>query len=70
MVLRKMASTATPTTEISQDGDSWNIKTMTTFKTTEIKFKLGEEFDEVTADGRKCKVNAQLIEAASHKFII
>jgi len=55
MVLRKMASAATPTTEIKQDGENWNIKTMTTFKTTEIKFKLGEEFDETTADGRECK---------------
>jgi len=55
MLLRKMASTATPVTEISQAGDDWSIKTTTTFKTTDIKFKLGEEFDEVTADGRNCK---------------
>jgi len=55
MILRKMASTATPVTEITRDGDDWNIKTTTTFKTTDIKFKLGEEFDEVTADGRNCK---------------
>jgi len=53
--LRKLASAATPTTEISHDGDNWNIKTWTTFKTTEIKFKLGEEFEETTADGRTCK---------------
>jgi len=55
LMLRKMASTATPVTEITQEGDDWNIKTTTTFKTTEIKFKLGEAFDEVTADGRNCK---------------
>ncbi|ODN02148.1 Fatty acid-binding protein, heart [Orchesella cincta] len=55
MVMRKMAQAATPTTEIKQEGESWNIKTMTTFKTTEIKFKLGEAFDETTADGRQCK---------------
>jgi len=53
--LRKLATAATPTTEISHEGDNWNIKTWTTFKTTEIKFKLGEEFDETTADGRQCK---------------
>jgi len=53
-VLRKMAATATPTTEITNSGDDWNIKTTTTFKTTEIKFKLGEPFAEETADGRKC----------------
>jgi len=28
---------------------------MTTFKTTDIKFKLGQEFDEETGDGRKAK---------------
>jgi len=54
MVMRKLASTAKPVTEISQGDDGWNIKTSTTFKTTEIKFKLGEPFEEDTADGRKC----------------
>jgi len=55
MVMRKLASTAKPVTEISQGDDGWNIKTSTTFKTTEIKFKLGEPFEEDTADGRKCQ---------------
>jgi len=54
-MLRKMAATATPTTDISQEGDDWSIKTVTTFKTTVINFKLGQEFDETTADGRQCK---------------
>lgn len=31
------------------------MKTSSTFKNTEIKFKLGEEFDEETADGRQAK---------------
>lgn len=31
------------------------LKTVSTFKTTEINFKLGVEFDETTADDRKCK---------------
>jgi len=55
LVRRKMAATATPTTEITKTGDDFNIKTSTTFKTTDIKFKLGQEFEEVTADGRTCK---------------
>merc|ERR1719435_18806 len=38
--------------EISEDAGVWNIKTSTTLKTMELKFKLGEEFDEVTPDGR------------------
>lgn len=61
MVTRKLAAAATPITEITQDGDTWNIKTTTTFKTTEIQFKLGEEFDETTGDGRECKVKKQCI---------
>lgn len=32
------------------------MKTQSTFKTTEIKFKLNEPFDETTADDRKTRV--------------
>ena len=31
---------------------------MTSFKSTKIEFKIGEEFDEYTADGRDCKTVA------------
>jgi hypothetical protein len=55
MVMRKLAASATPETEITQADGTYKIKTSTTFKTTEINFKLGEPFDEETADGRKCK---------------
>ena len=62
LVMRKMANMAKPTIEISVDGDNWTIKTITTIKTTEITFKLNEEFNETTADGRKVKVtNRQLL---------
>ena len=54
--MRKMANAATPTQEIKIDGDKWSIKTSTTFKTTDISFKIDEEFDETTGDGRKIKV--------------
>ena len=33
-------------------------ETLTSFKSTKIEFKLGEEFDEFTADGRDCKTIA------------
>jgi len=55
MVMRKLAASASPETEISQTDGNYKIKTSTTFKTTEINFKMGEPFDEETADGRKCK---------------
>jgi len=54
LVMRKLAATAKPVAEITQNGNEWNIKTTTTFKTTEIKFELGKEFKETTADGREC----------------
>lgn len=55
MVMRTTASALKPDVVISQDGDTWKLRTESTFKTTEISFKLNEEFDETTADGRKVK---------------
>lgn len=39
------------------------MKSQSTFKTTEIKFKLNEEFDETTADDRKTKVSTHSVRA-------
>merc|ERR1712119_144984 len=52
-LLRKAATVSTPVCEITEDGGVWTIKTSTTLKTMELKFKLGEEFDETTPDGRQ-----------------
>merc|ERR1712027_53115 len=51
-LLRKAATVSTPICEIFEEGGVWNIKTSTTLKTMELKFKLGEPFDETTPDGR------------------
>lgn len=58
-MLRKVAVAAAsnPHVEIRQDGEKFYIKTSTSVRTTEINFHIGEEFDEETVDGRKCKVN-------------
>merc|ERR1712212_188029 len=53
MLLRKAACASTPKMEVSEDGGVWTIKTSTTLKTMELKFKLGEQFDETTPDGRE-----------------
>eukprot|EP00090_Calanus_glacialis_P029602 TRINITY_DN47520_c0_g1_i1.p1 TRINITY_DN47520_c0_g1~~TRINITY_DN47520_c0_g1_i1.p1 ORF type:complete len:139 (-),score=41.88 TRINITY_DN47520_c0_g1_i1:70-486(-) len=53
MLLRKAATVSTPTVVISENGGVWTIKTSTTLKSMELKFKLGEEFEETTADGRQ-----------------
>ncbi|XP_006895004.1 PREDICTED: fatty acid-binding protein, heart isoform X2 [Elephantulus edwardii] len=52
---RQVATRTKPTTIIEVNGDTITIKTQSTFKNTEISFKLGAEFDETTADDRKVK---------------
>lgn len=57
---RQMGNMAKPNLVISVGDDGLiSMKSESTFKTTEIKFKLGEEFEETTADGRNTKVGRQ-----------
>merc|ERR1712142_284668 len=53
LLLRKAATVSTPVMEITEADGTWNIKTSTTLKTMELKFKLDEQFDETTPDGRE-----------------
>ncbi|KAF5926351.1 hypothetical protein HPG69_011482 [Diceros bicornis minor] len=53
--LSLICKSAKPTIIISASEDRGNIKTESSFKNSEISFKLGEEFDETTADNRKVK---------------
>ncbi|XP_040210435.1 myelin P2 protein-like [Rana temporaria] len=55
MATRLLASPLKPDVVISVNGDDWSIKTVSSFKTTDLCFKLNEEIDEETADKRKCK---------------
>uniref|UniRef100_A0A1A7X2U8 Cellular retinoic acid-binding protein 1 n=1 Tax=Iconisemion striatum TaxID=60296 RepID=A0A1A7X2U8_9TELE len=59
---RQVGNVTKPTIIISQEGDKVAIRTQSTFKNTEIDFKLGEEFDETTADDRNCKSTVTLEE--------
>ncbi|XP_064202925.1 fatty acid-binding protein, adipocyte-like [Anguilla rostrata] len=52
---RQMGNMAKPSLIISVDQGMISMKSQSTFKTTEVKFKLNEEFDETTADDRKTK---------------
>jgi len=54
-LFRKAATASTPTMTISKSGDNWKIETSTTLKSMAINFKLGEEFDDKTPDGREVK---------------
>jgi len=59
-MLRKAAMASTPVMTISEAGGKWNMITKTSMKSIDISFKLGEEFDEETTDGRKCKTTVTL----------
>ncbi|XP_023321512.1 fatty acid-binding protein [Eurytemora carolleeae] len=65
-LLRKAATVSTPVMEVSEEGGVWTIKTSTTLKSMELKFKVGEEFEETTADGRE--VTAKVI-VDGNKFV-
>merc|ERR1712024_20199 len=54
-LLRKAATVSTRVMEVSEEGGNWVIKTSTTLKSMELKFKLDEEFEETTPDGRDVK---------------
>lgn len=54
-LLRKVGNSLSPTIWLSKDGDNYQFTTESTFKNTVINFKLGEEFDEETIDGRNVK---------------
>merc|ERR1711915_584381 len=53
-LLRKAATASTPVMEITETDGNWSMKTSTTLKSMELKFKMGVPFDEETSDGRKC----------------
>ncbi|XP_055335822.1 fatty acid-binding protein, liver-like [Paramacrobiotus metropolitanus] len=51
--LRKLATLVeSATIDITKDNDVYTMKTTTTVKNHEVKFKLGEQFTEHTMDGR------------------
>ena len=67
LVTRKLGNKSAPTVTITEDGGEFTFKQESLVKTSEIKFKIGEEFDEVTADGRQgISVLFQLIFLTAH----
>ncbi|XP_030821154.1 cellular retinoic acid-binding protein 2 [Camarhynchus parvulus] len=73
VMLRKIAvaAAAKPAVEIRQDGDgeSFYIRTSTPVRTTEIRFRVGEEFEEQTVDGRPCKSLARWEDEGKNKMV-
>lgn len=60
---RKIASLLKPQKVIKQDGDSFTIRTLSTFRNYEVSFKIGEEFTEETKglDNRSCQARGENI---------
>ncbi|KAF4520220.1 hypothetical protein B566_EDAN009945 [Ephemera danica] len=50
MVTRKVGGTATSTTWLTKDGDTYTLHTESTFKNNTVSFKLGSTF---TVEGNK-----------------
>ncbi|XP_037043497.1 fatty acid-binding protein, muscle-like [Bradysia coprophila] len=53
LVLRKVGLSVHPTCYLEQRGDVFHYFNESTFKNFELTFKLGEEKEQETADGRK-----------------
>ncbi|XP_012681935.2 fatty acid-binding protein, adipocyte-like [Clupea harengus] len=68
---RQMGNLVKPNLVLSVDDQGVvSLKSQSTFKTVEIKFKLDEEFDETTADDRRTKTvitleNGKLVQKQS-----
>ncbi|CAL8363872.1 fatty acid-binding protein, heart [Gadus morhua] len=50
--IRQIASRTKPSLIVTLDQGIICLKMLSSFKTTEVKFKLNQAFDETTADGR------------------
>lgn len=55
MLTRKLGNSVTPVVELTKTDDKYSFSSNSAFKNTSITFKLDEEFDEETPDGRKVK---------------
>jgi len=57
LAVRKLASLAKPNVVMEISGDNVIYKSISTARTTEVKCKIGEEFEEAQPDGVKTKVS-------------
>nr|XP_055059117.1 retinol-binding protein 1-like [Misgurnus anguillicaudatus] len=57
VAIRKIATMMKPDKDITQDGNHFIIKTLSSFKNYSIDFVIGQEFEEdfTGLDNRKCK---------------
>lgn len=55
LLTRKAGNLASPVVELTKVDDKYVLSSNSSFKNSSITFKIGEEFDEETLDGRKVK---------------
>ncbi|CAG5116845.1 unnamed protein product [Candidula unifasciata] len=60
MAKRLIGNQAKPTVEISIVDGVWRITTSSALTKVEVSFKIGEEFEETTPDGRKVKTISRI----------
>jgi len=61
-VTRKLGNKSKPLVTITQDdGNDWTMKQESLVKTSEVKFTMGKQFEEITADGRKVMTTNKVI---------
>merc|ERR1712080_35427 len=51
--MRKMMTSSSPTLEVSIRNDEWTFKFVTTIKNKVIKFKMNQQFEEESPDGKE-----------------
>ncbi|KIH45546.1 hypothetical protein ANCDUO_24413 [Ancylostoma duodenale] len=62
LITRTAAAHLKVNLEIKKEGDKWIFLQTSTFKNSTLEFKLGEEFEETTPDGRKLKAKIELVD--------
>ncbi|ETN83898.1 hypothetical protein RB195_006971 [Necator americanus] len=62
LITRTAAAHLKVNLEVKKEGDKWIFQQTSTFKNSTLEFKLGEEFEETTPDGRKFKAKIVLVD--------
>lgn len=55
LLTRKIGNKVSPVMELTENDGEYSLSSNSTFKNFLIKFRLGQEFDEETPDGRRVK---------------
>ena len=66
-LVRKLGNRSKPLVTLSQEGKEWTMKSESLVKTTESKFEMDKQFEELTADGRKV-LTTMKVTAPQHRL--